>query len=122
MVNNQVKAPNAGQVMLDPQAPLATKVQLPGGVHMAARTGKSAARPGDAPALLGSLAGLLDDFDFGSEHRFPSLPLQSTVVLEVDVPTFSRGQQSVPPEHQGGELAFIWCSCNRTPGCLNMTT
>ncbi|KAK9809286.1 hypothetical protein WJX73_001102 [Symbiochloris irregularis] len=100
-----------GQVMLDPQAPLATHVQLPRGVHMSARTGRSAARPShDAPALMGSLAFLLDDFAFGWDHQRPSLPLQNTVVLEADIPSFSTGPASrgaIPSEHQGKILGVL---------------
>ena len=96
--------------MLDPRAPLAARVALPQGVHLTARTGKAASRPGDAPALLGSLASLIDDFDFGSDHQRPRHSLQRTVVLEIDVPSFSTGpgaEKSVPQEHQGVPL-FSW--------------
>lgn len=96
--------------MLDPHAPLATHVALPQGTHLAARTGRAAGRPGDSPALMGSLAALLDAFDFGREHRRPQVPLQRLVALEIDVPSFSAGPQAghgVPAEHQGGLLQDV---------------
>ena len=127
--STQNRMPVAGQVMLDPYAPLATQVKLPEGVHLTARTGKAATRPGDAPAILSSLACLLDEFDFGQDHQRPRHSLQHTVVLELDVPTFTSGpaaQQAVPQEHRGGP-SRLHCSarsllCYRVTQCIWTST
>lgn len=115
--------------MLDPQAPLALPVPLPEGANLLARTGRRASRPEQAPALLGSLACLLDAFDFGREHRRPRHPLQRTLALEVDVPSFSVGpaaEKAVPPEHRGqlpGIVISIGCaSLQPLPSCSSPAT
>ena len=93
--------------MLDPYAPLVSTLPLPEGVHLVSRAGKAASKPQNKPALLGSLAYLQDAFDWG-EDRLPNTPLVDSIILEVDVPTFSTDDSSVPAEHRGA-LVLEWC-------------
>ena len=86
--------------MLDPYAPLVVSMALPEGVHLVSRAGKAASKPQNAPALLGSLAYLQEAFEWGSD-QLPKTPLQDSIILEVDVPTFSTEDPSVPADHRG---------------------
>ena len=43
------------------------------------------------------------EFDWG-EDRLPSTPLDASLMLELDVASFSAQDTSVPPEHRGERL------------------
>ena len=61
----------AGQVMFDPYAPAVAAVQLQEGYNVVPpREGQNgAAYKNNPPAMMGCLASLLEDFDFGSSQR-----------------------------------------------------
>lgn len=105
--------------MLDPYAPLVASLQLPEGVHLVSRAGKAASKPQNAPALLGSLAYLQESFDWGQD-RAPKTPLVDSIILEVDVPSFSAEDASVPPDHRGtahdGRCSCFACGVHGAPG------
>ncbi len=97
--------------MLDPYARAVTSTLLPEGFHVAASKGGNGAPPANPPALLGSLAPLLDEgLDFSASER-PGRALEDIVVLEVDVRTFTAGSpeasKGIPPDHQGKFLGVI---------------
>ena len=95
----------AGQVMLDPYAAVAAKIQLPDSMNVPPPRKGLAPTIGQSnpPALLGCLSALLDSFDWGGTRR-PRTTLEDSLVLELDVPSFTSGPDAdgaVPPEHRG---------------------
>ena len=94
----------AGQVMLDPYAPIATKVLLPNGVNVPPpKKGlPQSSLQSNPPAMMGCLASLLESFDWGASKR-PWTPPSQNLVLEVDVPSLPGQDGS---EHQGDPLVI----------------
>ena len=95
----------AGQVMLDPYAAVAAKVQLPDSMNVPPPRKGLAPTIGQSnpPALLGCLSALLDSFDWEGTRR-PRTMLEDSLVLELDVPSFTSGPNAdgeVSPEHRG---------------------
>ena len=78
---------------------------------------RDSASESNPPALLGSLAYLLDDFSFAGTSR-PATSLERTVILELDVPSFATGPR-VPPENIGAAACpYIWPA--RSVGILSL--
>jgi hypothetical protein len=92
---------NAGQVMLDPYAPVAVKVNLPEGINVPPPSkGLAPVDPQtNPPALMGCLSSLVDGFDWEGTSS-PETPLSRTLVVEIDVPSFS-GNPSVSASNRG---------------------
>ena len=89
--------------MLDPYAPVATRVQLPNGVNVPPP--KKGLPSSDAqtnpPALMGCLSSLSrENFDWG-DSKSPKTPLAETLVLELDVPSLPSTSNA---EHKGQHL------------------
>ena len=108
--------------MLDPYAPVAVMMPLPEGVNVPPPNKGLPSGPKDnPPALLGSLAYLLDDFDFEDSAR-PATPLEHSLVLEVDVASLQGGDSSLPAENRGKRACFAACidqkPRRRLAGCL----
>ncbi len=94
----------AGQIMLDPYAKIASKVQLPGGVNVPPpKKGlPSADSQANPPALMGCLSGIAraPGFDWGQSSS-PNTPLAETLVLEIDIASLSGIRES---KHKGEVL------------------
>lgn len=90
--------------MLDPYAPVATAVLFPEGVNVPPpKKGLKAETTAGAnpPALVGCLSFLVDSFDWEASER-PNTPLEDTLVLEIDIPSFDGGpDSSIPADQQG---------------------
>lgn len=92
-----------GRVLLDPYATAALRMTLPPGINVA--PGLDGGAAGDGVACVGCLAPL-------AAAPAPPLPLapppalEATVVLDVDVRTFSD-HESVPVEHRGTFLGVL---------------
>jgi hypothetical protein len=99
--------------MLDPYAPVAVKVQLPEGINVPPpKKGLATIDPQiNAPALMGCLSSLIDSFDWEGSLS-PGTPLRKTLVLEIDVPSFS-GNTSVSASRRGESIT----ECNPNKSC-----
>jgi len=97
----------AGQVMLDPYAPVAVKVSLPEGMNVPPPSkGLAPVDPQtNPPALMGCLSSLVDSFDWEATSP-PATPLSKTLVVEIDVPSF-LGNTSVSESNRGDALSEI---------------
>ncbi|KAL0049338.1 hypothetical protein WJX82_011691 [Trebouxia sp. C0006] len=101
-----------GQVMMDPYCPLVAHTRLPDNANLVAPKGGAAgSMPINTPEVpLSSLAFLLDDFSFQGVDR-PGHSLHDTVMLELDVASFTSGRQAeedgVPPQHQGKYVGLL---------------
>lgn len=84
--------------MLDPYAQIATKVYLPEGVNVPPPSkGLPSSDPlSNPPAYLGSLSALTTEFNWHGIQP-PQTPLESSVVVELDVSRFAQGDQVSPP-------------------------
>lgn len=95
-------------VMLDPYCPRALPIPLP---QAAYDTAPLLPPEGSVqgPCLLGSLSHLVDCFDWQGV-RAPQVPLEETVIVELDVAGFTTGldaEQAVPPEHRNTYLGVL---------------
>jgi hypothetical protein len=104
----------AGRLMLDPYARAVARVPLPEGVHVVpAKGGKGP--PENPPALMSCLAALVEPVGVSGDSGLnrPRHSLESSLVLEVDVRTFTSpasfpaASQGVPPERQGKLLGIL---------------
>lgn len=94
--------------MLDPYAPVATKVQLPDGVNVPPPN-KGLAPGSNPPALLGSLGFLLDEPPLHGER--PGLCLEDVFVMELDVPSFHGSEHMPVATHNQGKPTLYICLC-----------
>eukprot|EP00879_Flechtneria_rotunda_P022431 GHRR01023681.1.p1 GENE.GHRR01023681.1~~GHRR01023681.1.p1 ORF type:complete len:577 (+),score=194.30 GHRR01023681.1:772-2502(+) len=95
-------------IMLDPYCPRALPVELPQAAYDAAPLLPPEGSV-EGPCLLGSLAHLVDLFDWEGVER-PTRTLEETVIVELDVAAFTTGSDadaSVRSEHRNTYLGVI---------------
>ncbi|MEW5300272.1 MAG: hypothetical protein WDW36_003213 [Sanguina aurantia] len=96
-----------GFVVLDPYATLAVQVLLPKDAHKSASRLPPPAAGAPPPTLLGSLAPLVQQFDWQATAVAAQRPAQGAAVLaEVDVRTFTD-HPDVQPLHRGKLLGVL---------------
>lgn len=104
--------------MLDPYAPVATRVYLPNGVNVPPPKKEltSSDSTSNPPALMGCLTSLVPALESQrSQMKGPKTPLAETLVIELDVPSLPGKGDSL---HKGGFYNKLICKEPPVPPLL----